>query len=308
MRKRKWIGIILIAVILFLFGKAGVSSLIKGAPLASTGDRTNILILGIGGGTHEGANLTDTMMVLSLDNVRKKMALISVPRDIWVESLQGKINSAYYYGEQKAPGGGITLAKATVEDVLGIPIHYALVIDFSGFQKVIDEVGGIDVTVPEAFTDTQYPCENTSCVYKTVSFAAGRQHMDGATALIYARSRHATGAEGSDFARSKRQQDIMIAFKDRLVRPLQWVTPSRLARLPQIMDEATTMDMSLAQALTVGRLFLGVQMADIKKISFEDKLTNPPADRYNGLYVLVPTDNWDAVRAYIKGQLQEPNL
>ena len=113
-------------------GIATVAKLVfnGGAPLASSSDRTNILLLGIGGGNHEGSDLTDTMMVLSLDNKKKTSAFISVPRDIWSETLKDRVNSAYHYGEEKKKGGGLLLAKVTVEDIVGMPIHYAVVVDF----------------------------------------------------------------------------------------------------------------------------------------------------------------------------------
>lgn len=337
---KKFIALAIVAILIFFAAKAvlwgtkfmsqtGITPpmlarlvLDNGAPLDSSGNRTNILILGIGGGNHEGFDLTDTMMVLSLDNAKKSMALISVPRDIWSDTLKDKINSAYHYGELKSAQGGsasggkkgLLLAKVITEDVVGIPIHYAVVIDFSGFQNVIDEVGGIDVNVPTAFTDTQYPkpgMENSTCpgdptnacVYETVHFDAGLQHMDGARALIYARSRHAEGDEGSDFARSRRQQLIMVALKDRLVHPLKWFTFARAKDLPKVIDDATDMDMNIAQVLTIGKRFVGGRESDIKKIAFDDRLEVPPSYVY-GRYVLVPKVDWEDIHTYIKEQLQ----
>jgi anionic cell wall polymer biosynthesis LytR-Cps2A-Psr (LCP) family protein len=237
-----------------------------------------------------------------------------VPRDIWSDTLKDKVNSAYHYGELKKKGGGLLLAKVIAEDVVGIPIQYAIVIDFSGFQNVIDEVGGIDVNVPTAFTDTEYPkpgMENATCpgdptnacVYETVRFEAGPQHMDGARALIYARSRHAEGNEGSDFARSRRQQLIMVALKDRMVHPLRWFTVARMKALPKVVDDATDMDMSVAQALTIGKRFLGVKESEIKKISFDDRLEVPPSYVY-GRYTLVPKADWTDIHSYIQSQLK----
>lgn len=267
-----------------------------GAKLQSSNNRTNILILGVGGGSHEGGDLTDTMMVVSLDNTKKTLAMISVPRDIWSDTLKDKVNSAYHYGK-------LLMAKVTVEDVLGIPIHYAVVLDFSGFQNVIDEVGGIEVNVPTAFTDKEYPCETDTCVYETVHFDAGPQHMDGARALIYARSRHAEGDEGSDFARSRRQQEIMLALKNRVMHPWQWFTFARIKDLPKVIDDATDMDMTVAQALTIAKRFIGTRQGDSKKISFDDQLESPPSYLY-GRYVLVPKEDWDTIHAFIKNQLE----
>jgi LCP family protein required for cell wall assembly len=303
---KKIIALIVFALFLFLAANAVLWSVrfIREARLDSSGGRTNILILGTGGGAHEGADLTDTIMVLSIDAAKKTVALISIPRDVWSDTLKDKVNTAYHYGELKKKGGGLVLAKVIMEDVVGIPIHYALVIDFSGFTKVIDAVGGIDVNVPEAFTDTEYPCENTSCVYETIHFDAGREHMDGARALIYARSRHAEGDQGTDFARSRRQQIIMVALKDRFTHPARWITLSRLQALPRLLDDATDMDMTIAQAVTSGRRFAAVGQDQIKKIAFDQLLDNPPAYLYNNLYVLTPKTSWDDVHTYIKDQLK----
>jgi polyisoprenyl-teichoic acid--peptidoglycan teichoic acid transferase len=315
---KKIIAFAIFVLFIILAAKAVIwgARFMEQSVLASSDGRTNILILGIGGGTHEGFDLTDTIMVLSLNSAKKSVALMSIPRDIWSDTLKDKVNTAYHYGELKQKGGGLLLSKVIVEDVTGMPIHYAVVVDFSGFTKVIDAVGGITVNVPEAFTDTQYPkpgmeqaaCPGdptNACVYETVHFDAGLQHMDGARALIYARSRHAEGDQGSDFARSRRQQVIMVALKDRFMHPTQWVTLSRLEALPKLLSDATDMDMTLAQAITVGRRFASVGQDQIKKIAFDQLLDTPPAYVYNNLYVLVPKTSWDDVHAYIKEQLNK---
>lgn len=285
----------------------------NGISLKSSGGRTNILLLGMGGGTHAGADLTDTMMIISLDNTQHSMALISIPRDIWSETLKDKVNSAYHYGEAKKKGGGLILAKVIAEDVVGMPIQYALVIDFSGFQKVIDELGGIDVQVSQAFTDTQYPIDSLeqatcadgtdTCHYETVHFDIGLQHMDGARALIYVRSRHAEGVEGSDFARSRRQQEILVALKNKMTHPMGWLTLKRISVLPKILDDATDMDMNIGEALTVGKRFFSIGVNQIQKISFETQLIEPADYLYGGRFVLVPLESWDEVHGYIQQQL-----
>ena len=127
--------------------------------------------------------------------------------------------------------------------------------------------------------------------------------MDGERALIYARSRHAEGEEGGDFARSRRQQDILTALKNKMIRPFSWVTPGRITRLSRVLDEATDMDMNLAEALTLGKQFVRFSGTEVKKISFEDKLITPPSYVY-GRYVLVPEDSWEDIHSFIKTQLE----
>lgn len=332
-KTQKWITVGITAVILILVGwgcVVGVQFMHQtgltpglaiqllvndGITLKSSSNKTNILLLGIGGGTHEGEDLTDTMIVLSLNNANKSAALISIPRDIWSDTLKDKVNSAYHYGELKEKGGGMLLAKVVAEDVIGMPIQYSLLIDFSGFKDIVDLVGGIDVNVSKAFTDNDYPIPGKEhdtcpgdptnrCVYETVHFDSGMQHMNGDRALIYVRSRHAEGEEGSDFARNRRQQEVLIALKDKIMHPLKWVTPSRLSELPHVIDQATDTDMNIGELATVFKRYIRIKDGSVTKISFDTMLTEAPSYLYNGLYVLVPVDSWDTIQTYIKNQLK----
>lgn len=286
-----------------------------GVDLKSQDGRTNILLLGIGGGTHAGADLTDTILVVSLVPSTKKMAMISVPRDIWSDTLKDKVNSAYHYGEVKKEGGGLTLAKVVMEDIVGLPIHYVLLIDFSGFESIINIVGGIDITVPVAFTDPEFPiagkeddlCEGDSkflCRYESVSFRSGVQHMDGETALTYIRSRHAEGDEGSDFARGRRQQEALVALQEKLRNPSIWLPPSRAMFLFKAFDQASTTDMRIGELATMGKVILKIGYKETKRISFVESLVEPPLWMY-GRYTLVPKENYSVIHTFIKTQLEE---
>ncbi len=285
-----------------------------GIALKSSNGRSNVLLMGSGGGNHEGPDLTDTMMVMSIDTKKKSVSLISIPRDTWSDTLKDKVNSAYHYGEEKKKGGGMILAKVVVEDIIGMPIHYGLLIDFSGFKKIIDLLGGVDVNVTRAFTDNDYPIAGKEhdtcpgdptnrCVYETIHFDVGVQHMDGERALKYARSRHAEGAEGSDFARGRRQQDIVVALKDKLVHPTRWFSSERVNELPHVLDEATDTDMNMGELATVGKWFIKTKEASVKKISFDTLLEEPAPGLFGGRYVLVPIDDWDHVHTYLKEQV-----
>lgn len=286
-----------------------------GSQLKSADNRTNVLVMGVAGGSHEGADLTDTMLVLSINQRQNNLALISVPRDIWSEALRDKINTAYHYGEEKRRGGGMILARAIVEDIIGMPVQYAIVIDFSGFKKVIDLIGGVTINVSEAFTDAEFPVagkENDPCGgdpefhcrYETLHFDVGPQSMNGDRALKYVRSRHAEGSEGGDFARNRRQQDLLIALKGKLTSLGVWLSPGRDKLLFQALDEATDTDMTLGELLTLGKIFESIKPANIAKISFVDLLETPPLWLYDGKYVLVPKDSFAAIHEYIQTQLQ----
>lgn len=317
--KSKVIVLIIVLVVFSALAKIIVPGFVMkfiangGTTLRSLEGRTNILLLGIGGGTHAGADLTDTMIVLSLYPSKHSMAMISIPRDVWSDTLRDKINSAYHYGEEKKAGDGFVLAKSTVEDVIGMPIQYAFLIDFSGFQKIIDLVGGIRVNVVTAFTDPEFPIvgkENDpcggdptfACRYETIHFDTGEQRMNGSRALQYVRSRHAEGNEGSDFARSKRQQDVLVALKAKFTDPRVWVSP-RLPVLVRALDDATDTDFNVSELATVGKFFVQVSAGSITKISFEDLLLTPPPWQYDGKYVLVPKEDSSSIVQFIKAQL-----
>lgn len=194
-------------------------------------DRINILLLGIGGEGHDGALLADTIMVASYKPSTKKAALFSIPRDFLAEIPGGygfrKINNAYAFAELEEKGTGLGVMSSVVETIVGQPIHYAIRVDFGGFETFIDDLGGIDLTVDQAFTDYEYPTENYG--YQTVSFAEGLQHFDGATALKYVRSRHGNNGEGSDFARSRRQQKVIMATKEKAMSTKTLLNPAKIA-------------------------------------------------------------------------------
>lgn len=180
----------------------------------------NVLLLGMGGPGHEGPLLTDTMIVASLNTKTNDVVLVSIPRDFVTQLSRngfGKINAAYAYAEQAKEGQGGKAAMEAVEKITGLKISYFAAIDFKGFVKAIDHVGGVDVTVERTFTDAQFP-DDKNWYLQPVVFQKGPQHMDGRTALIFARSRKGNNSEGSDFARSERQKKIILGFKEKVIK------------------------------------------------------------------------------------------
>lgn len=301
----------------------------KDVPLKKYQDRTNVVILGIAGGDHDGPDLTDTIMFLSFDFAKHDIVLISIPRDIWLPSIRDKINTAYHYGEGKKKGGGLVMAKAGVEEVIGQPVHYAWVIDFSGFKKIIDLVGGVDIFVEKGFVDEYYPIpgrENDTCGgdpkfacrYETLRFEKGLQHMDGERALKYVRSRQAEGEEGTDFARDSRQQQVIVALKNKLFNLSLVADQGKIKQLLSILSESTSSDMDLSEKALSAKFFLQLKNENIRRIVLdsgdENKkrkgfLVNPPlVKEYKERWVLVPrTGNFGEIKEYIACQLTDPN-
>ncbi len=228
-------------------------------------DRINVLLLGMGGEGHDGALLTDTIIIASMQPSTNKVGLLSLPRDLVVDIpgyFYRKINGANALGEEKEkPGSGALLTSSIIEKVIGQPVDYFVRVDFSGFAKLIDDIGGIDVTVDQAFVDSAYPTENYG--YQTIRFAAGPQHMDGATALKYVRSRHGSNGEGSDFARSKRQQKVLVAVKEKLFSLQTLLNPAAISRAVATLGEHVQMNFRPWELLQLAKMGKTVDAASI---------------------------------------------
>jgi LCP family protein required for cell wall assembly len=249
-------------------------------------ERVNVLLMGldyrdwIAG---QGPPRTDSMMLVSLDPLTKHAGMMYIPRDLWVE-IPGfgynRINTAYPSGEgNRLPGGGPALAMRAVESVVGIPIQYYAVIDFTVFEKLIDEIGGVDVLVSERIKIC--PIGRT-CFW----LEAKAYRLNGANALAYARVRKGAG---DDFGRGQRQQQVAMAVLDR-VTGLNMV-PTLLAKAPALYQEmasAVRTNLSFDQIISLG--WLAVQTP---RANFERGVIAPPnmvgfATRPDGAQVLRP--------------------
>jgi LCP family protein required for cell wall assembly len=181
------------------------------APTWSSRERVNILILGSDRRAgDESIPRTDTIIVLTLDPQSRTAGMVSLPRDLWV-TIPGygyeRINASFELGEHHKPGGGPELTRKTVEQLLGVPVHHYVVVGFEGFQKLVDEVGGVTIDVERPIRDDEYPDQNFSL--RRIFFQPGLQRLSGETALWYVRTRHAD----SDFGRARRQQQFLLALR-----------------------------------------------------------------------------------------------
>lgn len=263
--------------------------------------RTNVLVMGIGGEGHEGSNLTDTMFMVSVSINKPSVVVISIPRDIWIPSLRAKINSAYYWGKVKnAEGGGVALVRGVAEEVLGTQIQYTAIIDFSGFIKIIDVLGGVDVDVKKSFTDTMYPIAGREedkcngdplfrCRYESITFTSGVQNMNGETALKFVRSRHSQDDEGTDIARNARQVVVIRALVTKMLNPATLINfRNNLFVFAAIKDSIET-DMDNSTLAIIARKVFDAR-ENIENYSIpEDLLFNPPISNfYDRQYVFIP--------------------
>lgn len=242
-------------------------------------DRINILLLGLGGKDHEGGYLTDTVMVASLVPSTKKAALFSIPRDLTVP-IEGmgwrKINSVYAYAEKNNPDSGGLATSQTVNDTLNIPIDYYFRVDFDGFTQLIDEVGGVNVYVENTLDDYTYPALGKESVYpyedrfEHLHVEKGWQTMDGSLALKFARSRHAYGVEGSDFARAKRQQKIIEATKDKLLSTNMLLKPSVITGVIDALSSHISTNLKIWEIIKLWEMFKDVKKEDIANRVLDD--------------------------------------
>jgi polyisoprenyl-teichoic acid--peptidoglycan teichoic acid transferase len=285
------------------------------ANINSTAGKTNILILGKSGEGHAGAQLTDTLIFASVSLAKPSVSLISIPRDIWIAEIRAKINSAYYWGNEKPElGGGISLVKSLTEKITGQPVHYAVVVDFSGFKEIIDAVGGIEVNVENSFTDAKYPIEGKEndlcdgdkeykCRYETISFEKGLVHMDGATALKFVRSRNGDNNENTDLAREARQQKIIAAVKGEVLAFRNLINPVIDLKIYRVLKSSVETDIGWKAGVILSKKFFLGRNKITSNIFPGELLLNPPVSpRYDNQYVFIPKDNtFDEIHKWVTG-------
>ncbi len=270
----------------FSLGSAGETSTTPTPDLTSPDlvwqgrERVNVLVLGIDRRAgEEGYFRTDTMLVLTLDPVTKTGGVLSIPRDLWVP-IPGygvaRINAAHVFGQRDGyPGGGPALSAKTVENNLGIPIHYHVRVDFDAFVEIVDRIGGIDIYVEEEIRDRTYPSNDPADPYgyDPLYIEAGQQHFDGELALKYARTRHTSGG---DFDRARRQQQVVRAIFEKVKR--LDMLPTLIAQAPQMwrtVQDSVETDLQLDQGIALARLATQVDPDDIHFGVIDERYTIP---------------------------------
>ena len=269
------------------------------SPAKTPDGRINFLFLGVGGQGHDGPQLTDTMILGSFDTKQNRFAMLSIPRDLAYplgNNRFEKINNLNAYYEVDHPGQGAKLTAEAVGQLLNVRIDHVVRVDFKGFNEFIDSLGGVDVTVEKSFTDNSYPTENDG--YQSISFQTGPQHMNGERALEYTRSRHGNNGEGSDFARSRRQQLVIQAVKDKMLSIGTLSSPKKLNDLYSILAGHVQTDLSVWDMVSLMPVAASL---DRNKIT-NRVLTDAPdgelvAANVNGAYMLFPRKpDWSEIR------------
>lgn len=300
---------------------------------------TSILLMGKGGGNHDGPNLTDTIILATVNPEKNTVNLISIPRDLYVKSMGRKINAAFAIGEEKE-GKGMLYAKSIVASVTGIKPDYVVIIDFSGFEKLIDLLGGIDVQVDNTLVDNAYPVEGKEkelcgvtedgiasfsaqiasssateydlfpCRFEVLEVDEGTQHMNGELALKFVRSRHALGSEGSDFARSKRQQSVINAIREKVLSLGTLANPLKVVGIIGILKDNIATDIQEKEYDDFIKLAQKMKGAKIMNNALDTGegeryglLINPPLDdSVSFQWVLSPrvgVGNYSEIKEYV---------
>jgi polyisoprenyl-teichoic acid--peptidoglycan teichoic acid transferase len=334
--------VIVVGGVLFSQGLLNVNKVFKGTAqhaaaldedvdvnkLKGEGDgRINVLLTGIGGEKHAGGDLTDTLMLASIDPVNNTAALLSVPRDMWV-TIPGKgsmkINAAYatakyeYMRKNKVPAtdtgantAGFTAIDQTMEQVLGVPIHYNLLVNFQAFRQSIDTVGGITINVPEDLYDPTMAWENNRDPYLA---RAGSQDFDGKRALMYARSRETS----SDFARGERQRAVLLALKEKTISAGILANPTKLNGLLSAFGNNVQTDLSISDANRLYSIMKRINNSNITSVSLAGTTSTTSSGagddtlittgNINGQSIVQPLaglENYDDIQEYVRSKLQD---
>jgi LCP family protein required for cell wall assembly len=257
---------------------------------ATASSRITILLSGIDSAPGRAHALTDTLMVVSIDPVSKKVSMVSVPRDLAEIPLydggtySGKINSLMTYAAQhpnRFPDGPLPTVIKELGYIVGTPIQYFAAIDLDGFRRLVDAVGGVTVDVERAIDDPVYDWLDGS--KPGFYLAAGRQTLDGRTALAYVRSRYGVG--DNDFTRARRQQLLLLALRDKLT------TPAMLPKIPQLIQIAGDTIRTNFPSEELGEMIqvaAQVERSDVTQVVLSPPTYtyHPPTNTTGGTYIL----------------------
>lgn len=340
--KHRWsrITAVIIICLVLIFGFLFVKGYIKlrhifrggGNAIALNGDvdpnslhgegdgRVNILLLGRGGGNHDAPDLTDTILVASIDPINKKAGILSIPRDLWVQP-EGmgamKINAVFALTKYAAQAQGKSAAEAESEGFaalekevstdIGIPIHYHVLVDFKAFEDAINTVGGVDINVDASGVVYEQLWDELAGSNYTLDVREGQQHFDGQRALYYARSRH-TSARG-DFDRAERQRKLLLALKDKVLSAGTYSNPARISALISNFGDHVQTNMTIDEVLRLYDIVKDVDNGGVSSIG----LVDPPDDFLangfiDGQSVLLPKagmGEYAAIQSFVRNKLKD---
>ena len=256
---------------------------------------TNLLIVGMGGAGHDGTDLTDTIILAGINPKQSKGYMLSVPRDLYInhpDIIPQRVNSIYanYVGKMKE-AGAFELLNNAIENITDIDIHYHVGVNFEAVTDVIDALGGVDIYNENLIYDPFYPGPNYT--FQTFTLPAGPVKLNGSTALKFIRSRKTT----SDFDRSRRQQQVISAIKDKAQSKEVLTSPTKLKQLYEALMSNIVTNMSLEDMIFFASTAKNFDMSKIVNLVIHDDPTRkggflfvPPKSEYQDAFVLLPVD------------------
>jgi len=288
-----------------------------------TSDRINVLVLGLDSLATRGdaRPLTDTILIASIDLTNGQIRAVSLPRDLWSEQQQARINTLYYYGLDAYPQSPEQLPTEVISSITGVPIHHTMVITLDQMGQLIDELGGVTVDVQTGFVDELFPRPDVdvtverdpAVLYQTVEFKPGVQTFNGTVALQYIRSRHSGDSEGSDIARAARQQQVIAALMSTVNQPENFSNLEALATFYRFYRQYFSQYIPTTEAIAIAKNVFPYR----EQVSFsgnsvsiypEDPsgvIFHPPLSAYNGQWLYVIKDE-TAFRTQIQRSLNQP--
>lgn len=333
------LSLVLIIVVLgvtgFVFGKAwwnahkvlqgggsavALNKTVDPYQLKGEGDgRVNVLLLGKGGEGHEGGELTDSIMIASIDPINTTATMLSIPRDLWVKPSglwAMKINAVYVSAKNQvlyknskdtaaAETAGINAIETVVQDYMGVPIHYYAMVDFTAFRDAVNNVGGIDITLEEPYSDATYG--DAYIKYGALKLPAGTTHVDGSMALAYARSRH--GDERGDFGRGEHQQKVITGIKDKVLTLGTFANPTKITALLDTLGNHVSSNFSISDLTRIYDIAKQLNNTNISNVDLamtgSAVVTTGNIDGQSIVRPVAGVDNYDAVRAFVRTHLKD---
>ncbi len=302
---------------LYAHGSRGGATVARFLPFSDLSQdeegRTNILFLGVAGESEEGGNLSDSIMLASIDPSGPSVSFLSLPRDLFVSSKIGdrKVNEIYAaarYKNKKNSQKGLEVIKDAIARFADIDVHYGVVVNFHVFQELVDGLGGVDIFVQEDIVDPFYP--DADYGYQMFLVREGWQHFDGSTALKYARSRKTT----SDYNRAQRQQQVLMAIKNRAAEMHLLSDFGKLREMYRAFRENVITDLGITQVVAMAELAAKLDYSNAVHAVLNDDpaekggfLYTPAQEFFGGQFVLLP-ENLKDTQTFVSLVLKQPDI
>lgn len=272
-------------------------------PVTQTNNHKNVLVLGVDSLENRGdvPPLTDTMMLVSIDLETAHIKMLPLPRDLWDDAYQTKINALLAYGYDKNSDQPEIFPQEVIAQLTNVDIHHTLVVNLNSLAELIDLLGGVEVDIPIGFIDHNFPRSDVDIttetdpekLYQTVSFEKGKEVMSGERALQYIRSRKSEDDQGTDLARSERQQQVVLAIIAKVQSRQVLSDPTIMGKLFKFYKQKLSKYFPLEELIPTAKKLLperhNLTLTPVSISVYPDQedgvIWHPPVWQYNNLWV-----------------------